>query len=465
MPSLRQLALPGVFVLLCVVLTLFTWRSFGGRTPLEARGYRVAVVLPDASNVFAGSDVRAAGVTIGRVVSVRREGRRARLVAEIDRAYAPLHAGTRVTTRSKTLLGEGYVQLAPGLASAPVVADGATLPSGAVVAAQRLDDVLDTFRPQTRARLRSLMAGLAAAFRGTGPAVNRALGDSVGAARGTDVVLATLDAQQVRLQQLLAGSADVMDALGARQGALASMLRAGDRVLTTTGREQGALAATVRAFPPFLRQLRRTADALGAASTDVAPAAAALAEVAPRVGPALREIRRSSPEFRRLFAELSPVLDAADAGLPALRRIATASGPALDAVYPVLREMIPVLRLLAAARDSAVTTFAGVGQIHNGTYVGPDDRVLHYANGVITLWNESIGGWVRRLPSNRGNTYPKPGFLDGIRHGGLQSYDCRHVHNPDVLPPFGGTPPCVEQGAWTYDGATRFYPHLLPAPP
>jgi hypothetical protein len=34
-----------------------------------------------------------------------------------------------------------------------------------------------------------------------------------------------------------------------------------------------------------------------------------------------------------------------------------------------------------------------------------------------------------------------------------------------VLPPFGGAPPCVEQGPWTYDGFKRYYPHLLPAPP
>jgi hypothetical protein len=131
----------------------------------------------------------------------------------------------------------------------------------------------------------------------------------------------------------------------------------------------------------------------------------------------------------------------------------------------VLRQLIPFLQLLGTARDSAVTTFAGVGQIHNGTFVGPGDRVQHFASGIITLWNESIGGWVRRLPSNRGNTYPAPGFLQDISRGGLKSYDCRHIHNPDVLPPFGGAPPCVEQGAWTFDGVKRYYPHLEPAPP
>jgi len=311
----------------------------------------------------------------------------------------------------------------------------------------------------------SLTRELAAAFAARGPAVNDALGDAAGAAGGTQAVLATLDEQGVSLQRLIAGSGTILDVLGRRQGTLRAALDAAERVLTTTGERDRELAATMRALPPFLTELRRTAGTLGAAQGDLAGAADGLRSVAPRVGPALREIQAASPGFRRLFTELPPVLAAADAGLPRLRRILRAASPALGAIHPTLREAIPVLELLGKVRDSAITTFAGVGQIHNGFFVGPGNRLTHYANGIITLWNESIGGWTKRLPSNRGNTYPAPGFLEDIARGGLRSYDCRHIGNRAYLPPFGGAPPCITQGPWTYDGTTRAYPHLLPAPP
>src|SRR5689334_10024642 len=108
-PTWRSLLLPGLFVAVCFVLTLFTWMSFGGSTPLSARGYRVAVALPQAPNIFTGSEVRAAGVRIGRVVSVERRGGRARTMLEIDPDFVPLHQGTKALLRSKTLLGEGYL--------------------------------------------------------------------------------------------------------------------------------------------------------------------------------------------------------------------------------------------------------------------------------------------------------------------------------------------------------------------
>ena len=45
------------------------------------------------------------------------------LRAELDARFAPLRRDARVTVRSKSLLGEGYVEIAPGPRSAPAVPD------------------------------------------------------------------------------------------------------------------------------------------------------------------------------------------------------------------------------------------------------------------------------------------------------------------------------------------------------
>lgn len=460
----RRMVLPGLFALACIGLTIFTWSRFGGGLPLSPKGYRVAVPLPQASNLFPGADVRAAGVTIGRVVAVDRAGDGARARVELDAAFAPLHRQSRAVLRSKTLLGEGFLEIAPGPASAPAIPEGGSLDPADIVPAVRLDDVLDTFRPATRVRLRSFARGFAAALRGRGEDLNAALPNAAGAASGSEKVLTILDRQGRSLQRVIAGSGEVMQALGRQQGTLRAAIRSADRLFDITAVRNRELERTVRALAPFLAQLRATMRTLGAANGDLAGAASSLRLVAPALGPALGQVEASAPEFRRLFSDLPATERAANAGLPALDRILRAASPALTALYPALREAIPVFELLAEVRDSAITTFAGVGQIHNGMFVGPGNRLIHYANGVITLWNETVGGWTKRLPSNRGNTYPSPGFLRDIATG-LKSYDCRHTGNPDYLPPFGGTPPCVTQGAWSYGGVSRFYPHLLPSAP
>jgi len=59
------------------------------------------------------------GVVIGRVAALRRQGNCAIATVEIDDQYAPVRSGAKAIVRAKTLLGEGYLELAPGPSTAP----------------------------------------------------------------------------------------------------------------------------------------------------------------------------------------------------------------------------------------------------------------------------------------------------------------------------------------------------------
>lgn len=85
-----------------------------------------------------------------------------------------------------------------------------------------------------------------------------------------------------------------------------------------------------------------------------------------------------------------------------------------------------------------------------------------------TTENEAIGGYQKRLPTNRQNTYPAPDSENDIAYGGLKAYDCRNTGNPliiPVIPPGTGAPPCVTQGPWRFNGLSRYFPRLRPAKP
>ena len=63
--------------------------------------------------------------------------------------YAPIGRDSRMILRQKTLLGETYIELAPGRSSEEL-ADGGRLPEGQVEPTVELDEVFSAFDKPTR---------------------------------------------------------------------------------------------------------------------------------------------------------------------------------------------------------------------------------------------------------------------------------------------------------------------------
>jgi ABC-type transporter Mla subunit MlaD len=239
-------------------------------------------------------------------------------------------------------------------------------------------------------------------------------------------------------------------------------------VFRTTASRDRALTAIVRALPPFLDQLRSTSRVISAASPNLNAASTALAALAPTVAPALLDIDRDLPSLQRLFAATPAATAAGRAGLPALTQILETIPVAFRQLYPTARQLIPLFQLFATYREAGlVAPLANAGSSIEGTFVGPEGKIISRIGGAVFSSNESVGGWVKRLPTNRANPYPTPtGLSELSKIGFLKSYDCRNIHNVDYLPPLGsGVPPCLTQGPWTYRGKHAYYPRLQEASP
>ncbi len=466
-PHWRTWILSAAFGLACVITTGAMLNVFGSSMPFAPAGYRITIPLPQAANLVPGSGVQIAGVKIGKVIDVSRAGNHAQATIELQTGYAPLRSGATAIARTKTLLGEGYIELAPGSQSAAPIADGGRLAAANVRPSVQLDEFLSTFGPGTRARVRGLFTGLAGALAGQAGSLNDSLGFAARFSGNLDLALNAVDSQRADLKTLISSSADLLSAVGARQGALQAAVSSGNQVLDATARRNQALAATIRALPAFLNQLRATSDVITAASPDLNGAVQALQPIAPLLPPALQTIDSAAPEFRGLFAELPATLAAGKAGLPALTGIIGAARSAFKQFYPTARELIPFMQLMGVNKN-IIDILANVGSVTSGSYVGPGGVVLGYASGLPTIWNETISGWTHKLPTNRQNPYPAPpnGLLDTGRLGVLKSYDCRNTGNPLWLPPIGtGAPPCILQGPWSFNGKSAYYPRLTLAPP
>jgi phospholipid/cholesterol/gamma-HCH transport system substrate-binding protein len=472
-PSTFKIASMALFALSCVGLLLFLWLSFGGTIPLEAQGYRVQVAFPNADQLATQADVRVAGVSIGRVVSLKLDPKGNRTVAtlQLDNQFVPLHKDARAILRLKTILGETYVEIAPGPQSAPAIPDGGTLSRSNVVKSVQLDDIFNALDPTTRRDFQIWQQQLANAVRGNDQNLNNVLGNLPGFAADANDILNVLDIQHAAVVRLLQGGGTVFDALDRNQAALRNLITTGETTFATTAAQNRALADTFRTFPSFLDQTKATMTRLKAFSLNTDPLVRALEPVAADLGPTLHAVKVLSPNLQSLFVNLNPLIDASRTGLPAISRVLRGATPVLASLGSFLEQLNPVLTWLSlhqqliadfisnggAALSSTVPTFSG-----NGTG--------HALPQFVMFGTEILGFANNRDPNNRGNTYRPPFFggPDSLNHNsvGPPAFDCDNTGagGDGSVPSSGTTPACwVAPALGNLIGQSGKFPHILAA--
>src|SRR5439155_21205624 len=121
------------------------------------------------------SEVRIAGVVVGKVERVGVDGTRPVLKIRIERRYAPLYRDTRLRLRPRTPLEDMYLDVVKrGTPAAGKVPDGGLLPADRTQTPVYIGRLLDVFDADVRSRVKQAIdnmgAGLAdhgAQFRAT----------------------------------------------------------------------------------------------------------------------------------------------------------------------------------------------------------------------------------------------------------------------------------------------------------
>lgn len=454
-------AVAAAFILASIGLTLFVWHSVGGTLPLSARGYRVHVSFANASTLAPNADVRIAGVKVGKVVAVRPDGLRTDATVELDHDHAPLAADARAILRLKSLLGETFVALTPGSRTARPVPDGGRLAVSRVASTQPLDRVLGMLDASARRDVDALLSSGATALRGRSADLDDALGNLDPVSAQLESISRILDGQHASVAALVRDGGTVLQTVGERRAALQGLVTAGDRLTAATARRAAGLTATTRALPGLLRQLDRTAGVVLHTAQLARPTLRQVRAVAPLVAPGLASLRRLAPQVRAVLAQLRVTLPTARRALPATAHFVDSLVPFVETLYPAAREIVPTIALVRAYRQEINATVANVAAATQATAPGADGRPVHYLRALIPFTEEAIVGYPKRLASNRHNAYHAPGELDQLGRGGLHASDCRNTAGAQVLPVIGsGAPPCRVQPPWSFQGATRYFPHV-----
>jgi virulence factor Mce-like protein len=298
----------GAVTLAIVVVAVFLSYRANEGLPL-APAYRLVAQVPSAANLVVGNEVRMGGARVGSVesIEVRRledGGNVALLGLKLEPELSPLPRDSTILVRPRSALGAKYVELTRGTGNRGF-ADGDALPLRAARPAPvELDEVLDTFDPDTRAAVQGNLRGLGDALAGRGRSLNDAIGAFRPLLRDALPVARALSDPDTELERLVTELADAARILAPAAAAQAQLFVDLDVTF-------GALRSVAR---PFLQ------DAISGAPAALDAGIAELPRQRPYLAEAERLARELRPGARALRAGAADIAGALVAGTPALRR-------------------------------------------------------------------------------------------------------------------------------------------------
>jgi hypothetical protein len=153
----RYAAYGGIVAAIIVVATFF---AFTKANPF-ADPFEVRAAFRTANDLRPGSQVRIAGITVGKVKEIEGlgEGRSGALVTiEVQKRGLPLHKDTTMKVRPRIFLeGNFFVDVSPGSPSAPLLEDGDMVPVTQTAAPVGFGQLLEALQSDTREDLKTFL--------------------------------------------------------------------------------------------------------------------------------------------------------------------------------------------------------------------------------------------------------------------------------------------------------------------
>jgi virulence factor Mce-like protein len=440
-PTAPQLLSMIAFAFACFALILYLWVSFGGPVPLRPQGYRVTVTFNEAVQLATEADVRISGVPVGKVKKVTPENGRTGAEIEIQPRYAPLPDDVRAILRSKTILGETFIEISPGTKGAPTIPDHGTIPAAQVANQVQLDEVIRTFDPATRQAFGDWLIGQSAAVEGHGDQLNQVFGVLPMFMKDSNSLMTVLHRQDKALSRIFRNTAKIFKAVDSRPGQMTELIVNSNRLLRVTANRSQQLVETFNEFPEFLRQTRMTVNEFQSFADGTQSLIRNTNAFADESSPLLKKSVKASQDARALVSSLEPMLDKADAGLPATNEFLELAKPTLAQLDPFLAELNPVLQFVGmyqreltafAANDAA----ASQAQFTNDDTSKGQASQGHYLRAFTMFTPDSLAYYPNKSVKTRSNAYPVPGWFDRIAQG-LQVFDsgaCGTIPVPPLDP-------------------------------
>lgn len=329
-------------VVMLLVVAVAIYFGFTKHVPFK-HGFRLKAEFSTAVNIHPKSPVRVAGVDVGKVTSITRQGSTGLVSMEIEARGLPLHSDATLKIRPRIFLeGNWFVEVQPGSPSAKTLSSGATIPITQTSDPVQLDQVLDALDTDTRANLQKFLiyygkgiqdkpdasanAEQLPEVRGqnAAQALNKTYELAPEALRGGAIVSQALGGTKTHdLSKLIAGVGKVTSALNVHEQQLGELIGNFNTFFSAFAAQSTSLRATVAELPTTLRGIDHGLASLDASfkptrefSHDILPGLRATPSTVKAVLPWIEQVKASLAS-----TELGGVAKGLAAAAPSLAKL------------------------------------------------------------------------------------------------------------------------------------------------
>jgi phospholipid/cholesterol/gamma-HCH transport system substrate-binding protein len=461
-------------IVMLVVVAIAVFFGFTKHIPFK-HGFRLNAVFATAVNIHTKSPVRIAGVNVGKVSSIKREGNAGVVSMEIESSGLPIHSDATVKIRPRIFLeGNWFVDLRPGSPSAKTLSSGATLPITQASDPVQLDQVLDALNTDTRANLQDFLAGYGDGLtrkpnaaedaeqdpdvRGlnAAQALNRATQRGPASLRGQAVINQAIGGTEPHdLSKLVLSIGKVASALNVHEQQLGELIGNFNTFFSEFAAQAAPLRATVAELPSSLLAIDR-----GLASLDASfpPTRTFALDILPGVRATNATVAAALPWIEQVQASLAPSeLGGVAKGLAA----ATPSLASLEA------EQVPLFQQTELFNKCLTKVLfpAGNTKIQDGSSTSGVEAYKEFWYSLVGLASigqsfDGNGVTPRFLVGNSGQTLKSaPVSILGTKVKGLQllgrsplSPQGTRPAYPAEEPPYQPLVPCYTQALPNFNG-------------
>jgi phospholipid/cholesterol/gamma-HCH transport system substrate-binding protein len=300
----------------------------------------VTVLFADASPLIPGNVVRMDGIEVGQIKSIGLQNGQAAVRMRLKPSVLPLHTDASAKIRPVTLLGERFIDLNRGSASAPAMSEPRVISARRTSSAVDLDQVLDSLDDPTSTALAALVTTLGEGANGQGGDIDQAIRALAPAMQDTQQLGTVLDQQNAVLAQLVDRATPVAQAVAGKNGQnLDQLVDSGKQALAAVAAQRKAMNDALDRLPETLRKAQRVLSQV--------------AGVAEAGTPTLQAVRPVTDDLPQITEELNAFADSADPALTSLPPVLNRAKALLDQAAPVVRDLRPGAAALPGASASA----------------------------------------------------------------------------------------------------------------
>jgi phospholipid/cholesterol/gamma-HCH transport system substrate-binding protein len=357
-----------------------------------------------------GDDVRENGVRVGRVSSLRYDGRRALATLELT-GDSPVHADARAAVADTSALAKKFIELDRGHPQAGPLGRR-PIPETRTTNSADLDTVLNVFDPKTRAAMAGTLRQTGGGAAGHSRDLHDLLEHAPSMLGGVGTISSTLASRQADLPALLHQADQLAGTMSGHTEQLGSLVRRAKDTMRAVGADHGRpLSSAIGQLPGTLADASRGFDALDRPLQDTQAALAGLRPAAADLGAATPDLRGVLREARR---PLDLVPGVAGAARPALGDATAAVRDARPLAPPVSRALVDVagpVTWLSSYR-SEIVEFARRFESMLSTETAPG---VHGARMLPSVDGASVTGGLLPHALEGSTPYPPPGTVDSYR--------------------------------------------------